>query len=84
MTTGASRATLRIAGNVVLAIVFFFAFLLSSRRFMIGWEAGAQGEMVVWFLASLGMASLVFRALRRTVIQLRERRDLREGPPPQR
>ncbi len=77
---------MRIAGDVVLAVIFFFAFLLTSRRFLIGWDAGAQGEMGWWFLVSLLMASLVFRALRRIVRHLRSRDVVRgvprDGPPP--
>lgn len=69
----AAGIALRVAGNLVLAVAFFFAFLLASRRFLIGWESGAQGEAVVWFVISLGFASLVFRALRRIVRARRER-----------
>lgn len=78
----AAGIALRVAGNVVLAVAFFFAFLLASRRFLIGWESGAQGEAVVWFLISLGFASLVFRALRRIVRALRDRRPAGIGGPP--
>lgn len=65
--SSATASTARTFGNVVLGILFLLALLVSGRRLMEAWTAGAQGEMVFWLLVTLGTASLTIRAVRRAL-----------------